>query len=686
MRLGEKEHSQESLFCALLLLTGVLLYHILYFNSVLPELTGWGIYYAELLDRGQVPYRDFACYLPPFSLVTDWIFWKLSFGYVLVYRGWYLLERATLELLLYKLTIRWFQPRFAWLACLTGACLGAATNYDLCGDYNQTQTLFCVLLAYWTARFLEQEAGSRRRGTYMFLAGVQLALMVLLKQSLGFAAAVLCLPVLLVYCILTRDKRFGWYCAAAALGAAVPLVLTCGGLAVCGAWGPFLEQFFGTAGAKGGIGRILRSIRFLAERRSAALFLTGCLLAAAGKRAAVTGRRGWKAACCLLAAAFAVLLFLSHGSQLQAAWETTVEHPQLLLLWVFLLAFSIFLCWCHRTPSLQSWAEWNYALPVMFLFCLLLSLILVDPGGACSAFFEETGLFDSVFNQLVYLSRYALLGLAVLCVLPVGKDRRPPFPVPVLALALGSCIDVYSTNMASAGGMVYRELFLTAPVLLLLLFSYHLPRWNGLKNYALCLLCVLLCGLSMLQKYTGAYTWWCGTDYAWHLPARSEAVELKALAGFRLPKEKKREYEELTRIIQENGTEESTVWGFPHVKLFNILTDHYDLADPVPILFYDVCSDEMAEQEAAWLRQSPPDFVIWCDIPGCLETHEAYFRDGTPMGQREIIAWFAEAAPKEYVLVGQAESLFVYQRKGTLSVNYTYIQDPEAVNGTLGDP
>ena len=73
MDLEEKTEKSgyEFWFCGILLLTAVLAYHALYFNSVLPELEGWGVYYAELFDRGQMPYRDFAYYLPPLNLLID---------------------------------------------------------------------------------------------------------------------------------------------------------------------------------------------------------------------------------------------------------------------------------------------------------------------------------------------------------------------------------------------------------------------------------------------------------------------------------------------------------------------------------------------------------------------------------------------------------------------------------------
>lgn len=142
-------------------------------------------------------------------------------------------------------------------------------------------------------------------------------------------------------------------------------------------------------------------------------------------------------------------------------------------------------------------------------------------------------------------------------------------------------------------------------------------------------------------------------------------------------------YESIYTVIKENTDDSSVIYGFPHVKIFNVLVDNVDMKNFVPIPFYDVCADDYAKADAALLNDNPPDIVIWCDIPGCMEVHEKIFRDGEKLGQREIVKWFNNMLDKqEYVLIGQHDNLFVYKR-GDSDINYIDIQDANRVNESL---
>ena len=84
---------------ALAIVAVIIIYSYNYFNNTFPYSDGWFVNYVELVKRGQFPYRDFFYYLPPLNLVIDYVFWKLSFGYLLLFRAWYLLERIILYIL-----------------------------------------------------------------------------------------------------------------------------------------------------------------------------------------------------------------------------------------------------------------------------------------------------------------------------------------------------------------------------------------------------------------------------------------------------------------------------------------------------------------------------------------------------------------------------------------------------------
>ena len=74
----------------------VVCYSAIYADNTFPISEGWNVNYVELIWHGKVPYRDFYYYLPPLNLLVDAVFWKLSFGSLLVYRFWWVLQRASI--------------------------------------------------------------------------------------------------------------------------------------------------------------------------------------------------------------------------------------------------------------------------------------------------------------------------------------------------------------------------------------------------------------------------------------------------------------------------------------------------------------------------------------------------------------------------------------------------------------
>ena len=683
----QKWSKKEFWLCGLLMCMGVLAFHAFYFNSVLPVSEGWGIYYVELLKRGQIPYRDFYYYLPPLNLLIDWLFWSLSFGNMLVFRGWYLLQRIFMVALLYKLLTKWFPPRYAWLACLTGACLGAASEYDLVGDYNQTQSLLIIVLSYVIVLFLEKDADSHKKGfakyKYIFVAGVLLSIMLLLKQSLGLAAAIVCFLFLVAYCVVFHDKKFGWYCLSTAIGVVIPLAICLVFLLANQAFFPFLEQFFGAAGAKGGIATIIfAGISNTLINWSYIGIYFSLLMCVVSLRSVLKNKTPeailtMLASCFVLVASVISLL----GGAINRIKEFVLTSTTLTVAIVGILAVVLICLFLNKRRSLPVISKMNYLLPTSALFALAFFAVFFDVKGAFSSLYYNTTLFNDLTTLINYMACYTMLVGLVYCFISYGLSGNLPCPKPVIALFVCGFMDFYTCSMASGGYPIPRMMFTIVPVFLVCAFSFELPRfkWNSAKNLCICVLCVIACGVCMMQKYIGAYSWW-GSNTMYELNERMESVEVEELRGFRLSAQKKLEYEEITRLIKENDDEDSTVWGFPYVKIFNILTDHYNTEDPVPVLFYDVCSDEAAIEESQWLEDNNPDFVIWCDIPDCLGTHERIFRNGEPLGQRKIVEWFNEVQAERYTCIGQVGNLFVYKLNDGSPINYTYFQDINAIN------
>ncbi len=685
-----KLYKREYHLCALLMCIGIVAYNLLYFNNVYPVSEGWGIYYSELLSRGSIPYLDFNYYLPPLNLLIDFAFWKLSFGYLILFRGWYLLQRVVMMLFLYKLLTKWFKPRYVWISCLAGACLGTASVYDLAGDYNQTQTFLIILLAIFVANFLEKDAQNSERtfsaNKNIFWSGIILALMLLLKQSLGAAALLVCFAFLFVYCVAVKDKKFWTYCLYTVLGILIPLLIFAIFLFATGAFGAFLEQFFDAAGAKGGLMTILFGFikNTLLDFSKLSLFFESTLLVCALSNLLNKNIQKSRLLFPLVFLSFTTVFLSIYGHSVREILKLMINRKVFLLAFMALILFIASLIVFRKKQYFKIASAYNFSGPVALIFFAAIFLSAIDFRGAVTDLFKSTNLFQDFTNLINYFSIFFIISFTVLCFAKQFKTGKLPIEKPLLALFLAGIVEFYCSSMASGGYPIPRMMFILVPIFLTMLFSLVLPKINQAKNLALCLGCLALCFLCMTQKVTTAYAWW-GSEQTHPITERTEKSELKAFTGFTLAAQDVLEFDEITKLIEKNSDENDTVWGFPHVKIFNILTERYDLSDPVPVLFYDVCSDAAAQKELDWLEKNNPEIIVWCDIPKCLETHENTFRNGEKIGQREIIEWFHSVKEEKYTKIGQVGNLFVYRLDDGTTPSYTYFQNKNPIHITVDD-
>lgn len=224
--------------------------------------------------------------------------------------------------------------------------------------------------------------------------------------------------------------------------------------------------------------------------------------------------------------------------------------------------------------------------------------------------------------------------------------------------------------------------FILIPVWLMLVISQLKIKRNENKDMIILGECIVL-GVFVVctsQKLVTSYAWWGDTEASYW--EKTETSSMEALKGFKFSPQEKQKYDQLTKIIDEYSDEDDIIWGFPYTKVYNVFLDNYNMVGNVPILFYDVCSENFAKNEAGALYVNRPQIVIWQDIPNCMEVHELIFRDGEPLGQRQIQKWFSEVKDTEYTLIGQVDNVFVYKLNDETEVVSTYIERKTKPNTT----
>lgn len=145
---------------------------------------------------------------------------------------------------------------------------------------------------------------------------------------------------------------------------------------------------------------------------------------------------------------------------------------------------------------------------------------------------------------------------------------------------------------------------------------------------------------------------------------RSDQTKLN---GILLPATTVRLIDGVVHIVAASSTSTDTIFTYPEMALFYALSDR---KWPTQTASHnvDVVNDAFAREEAARLLKNPPSVIIYLpETEAQLRAQEAVWRNGHPMGQRDIIAAIETLIPTYhlaavYPTTPQNPDLYVYVR------------------------
>ncbi len=659
-----KEKSLElylKIFAGFILAVILVLYSFLWLNSCAPITEHWQLYYVELVKRGKLPYKDFYYYLPPLNLMIDCILWKFSGGKLIVYTCFRLVERILLSEIIYYELSRYFDWKKVWIFSLCGIILGTANVYDLFGDYTQSATFLIVLLLICLVRFIE-----KNEPKYLIGAGCFLSLEFFLKQNVFLAVAIVFFIALIVFCVFQKDKNFLKYFYHIVAGCILVLFVFFFYMYINDMIVPFFEQVYLGVDSKGNIINIIFLGLKIMLKNSMVLVLaiTFFLIIYFAK---VENTRLFFLATLL----FGSLIYVNFESQIKETIYALKDSYVGYVIFVYIILFVLIGLFCEKKLS-KFMQHFFLLLAISGIFLIYLYIAKIDFNSIATRIYETTG----VFNILDYFDDFLTVLTIILMVYFAEKKESIQFIFVVSGFALA-----YSTVMSNGSGVAVCAYVLLLPITLTILTSVR-GKCYKVRNYCIFGVIFFACFVCMCQKVICPYSWWGCTSFP--LSERTEEMNSKFLAGYKLSVDEKKKYELITKVIESNIPEDGVVWGYPNITIYNFLTERFNINGFVPIPWYDVCSKEYAKKEAYLLEKNNPDIVVWCDIPGAIEVHESMYLQGEELGQRDIIKWFYSAEKEDYELIGQMDNVYVYKLiKNNQDISYSYIENPERENATL---
>lgn len=631
----------------------IIAYSSVYFNNTFPYSEGWFVNYVELVKKGLFPYKDFYYYLPPLNLFIDYIFWELSFGYLIVFRAWYVLERILIYLLVFRLLSRFFKKEYVTFACCLSSILCTADDFDFFGDYNQNVVLVSVILAFLAVRFIEQTKEKEKTKT-LFIAGIVLGIMLLIKQTIFIACLIVFFLLLIYFCIVEHDKSFVKYVIATALGVLIP-ILICGVILLCnGALVPCIEQLFLYVDGKGTIIDII-FFNFLKTLHNWKIWrlAIGILII---RYVNIKWKFNVNGACILIV--FIDFIISIVDKELIDILLEVLERYTILstALIATLVGVALVFVFCKKFYS--------HALLIGVLLLdtiVVFLLVLISPNAY--HFTYELGIYKKLSTYFGTTFFYVLMIIFVGLLIATSRKIQIIEHQNEIIMIAGSGLALnYATSMAAGlEAMASNSMRISLPFVLTIIFSYN--KSNNIVNrsmkYVIAFVSVIVCLSCIGQKSITAYPWWGCKD-----SAREEKIykvdNIHALKGIYFSKEDKEMYENITALISENSDEDDIILGYPYIKIYNILCNRYN-SYFVPVFWFDVVGDKYVNILIDEINERLPEIVVWYDIMGALEVHEAVYRNGKPLEQRKIVEMFNKLLEEQYECLGKYNGVCVYK-------------------------
>ncbi len=239
------------LFTGTLVVLILALFMSFIFNRYLPINEGWYYYYAWLMHKGQMPYRDFWYISQPFDLFVAYVF---AGDHLINLRIFGLVERIVLSGLLYFLLSRKFSPKACFLATLLAIVM--LLTYLTEGFFTFLIDSLTFLLAGLICVY-ESQIHPQRDRWWLLLAGIVGSLCFFSKQSTGLFGT-LALAVLIAWPALEDLRQVIPKLVYFSIGWCIPAVPIVMWLVRNDALQAYLREVFkGAASSKGSLETVL---------------------------------------------------------------------------------------------------------------------------------------------------------------------------------------------------------------------------------------------------------------------------------------------------------------------------------------------------------------------------------------------------------------------------------------------
>jgi hypothetical protein len=570
----------------------ICLYNALFFDRYLPLSEGWFSVYARYIVDGAVPYRDFHFFLPPVYPYMIAAFTEVFGESLIVLRLFGVAVTLSITGMLFLLYSRLFSSYVACIVTIVSVVYYQSDVTFIGYNFLNVLHLFALSGTVLICKYFDRDDSSftsregQKASVILLSAGSLFALAFLTKQSDGlFALLASFLAVAIAASGRGGLRRALSTLAVYSAGILLPMLILLIWLVSNGALSPFWDQVFhGASSSKGGIAAILFNWipRLFTQANIGGL------------------------AVAVLAVIALRIYCLPRGFMLERARGS----DQTML-----------------SASKNRRVVLFLAILGLFVLCVLIPFWNVD---------ISHDLYVNPFLNFVYYRILLVVGftgsLLLLCVFvfkTVREKTRAYLDFAIIStLSLGI---LWGTGTSAAIG----DMGMIMGLGLLLGCIFSIPSYSSVLKIACLILCAFLVLFLAARKYVEPYNWW-GLDQP-DVRVASTPLNVRYLEGFVVSEQTARIYSEVTAIVERDTEPGDSVYTFPNIPVFYLLTDRYPDTFGI-VSWFDVEPDKFALDDARRIRESPPKVIIYLDVPEFVwQGHEEGFRGGEKSGQRMIV-------------------------------------------------
>ncbi|MGN1328274.1 MAG: hypothetical protein ACI4V4_01085 [Eubacterium sp.] len=561
------EKTKEYWLALVFTLIPVAIFAISLSNKTMPLAEGWYTYYAQLINEGQVVYRDFEYLFMPGYITFIALFTKI-FGYNII-------ALRVLGVIFFMLITYFAFKIFNELFTPMGACLGATVTafylqsevVQIFYDYIRFMDMFAYITIFLLIKMSKNYIyGKNIDYKITILAGAANAMVLMTKQNIGllFGFFVLCY---FIFLFLYKSEKKNVFVNLLLYGLGAGIIFAVYGvyLFANGALGACLEQtLFGATEAKGGIKAIL--FNWIIQ----------------GKNSFINEKK---------VVIFVVLVGLA-----------------------FILLNVFFPAKGNNEKSRKI---------VFGVYAVL------APVGILTMYMSDTFTkkFTDVYTSYTY-GFYTFVTLVffimMICyIIEIFKKKRKLNDFIGFFFLCGAIFAIgYGVGMS--GGLVASQIALSTGLIICILLSLCQGKfsWISMSLVSIGALCfVMFCGA---YKYVSTYNWWGLTDSSvWEA---TEEMDIDIFKGIKVSEDEKKIYEGINNYVQEYTDEDDDIFAFPHTPILYTATNRHDPGTFTKVQWYDVATNESVKKDIAVIEEKQPKVIIIYNIPQfAIDSHESAF-------------------------------------------------------------